>query len=320
MNEPIGSPPRRILFATDLSARCDRALDRSVALANAWRAELLVVHVLEQPEDLHDARLQQRLPSWRQPIDTATLVREQIRQDMLPATVNFGEVIEQGEPAHAILRTAQSYACELIVTGLARDETLGRFSVGGTVKRLLRRSDVPLLVVRGRARSHYQRIMVGTDFSDCSRHALQTALQLFPDQRLTVFHAYDAPHVRFAGNPGALQQAYGNMTAEVCDDFLQTSGIPVERRAAIDQLVEPGSPRRLIHQYARDRGVQLIVLGTHGRGALTELFIGSTTREILASLPCDALVVRGPKASVERAERVEEGTTEGRAGEHRRGV
>jgi len=294
MSEPVDSPPRRILFATDLSARCDRALDRSVALADAWRAELIVLHVVEQPLDVYGARWEQRLPSWRRPVDAVTLAREQIRQDMLPATVNFTTIIEQGEPADDILRTAQSNGCELIVTGLARDETLGRFTVGGTVERLLRRSNVVLLIVRARVREPYQRIMVATDFSDGSRQALRTALQLFPDQRLTVFHAYDTPFRSFTDDPGALQQAFGKMMAELCEDFLKSVDMPPERRAAIDRLVEPGSPRRLIHQYVRDRGVQLIVLGTRGHGALIELFVGSTTRGLLASLPCDALVVRGP--------------------------
>lgn len=43
MTEPswINGPPRRIILATDLSARCDRALDRAAALASAWQAELI---------------------------------------------------------------------------------------------------------------------------------------------------------------------------------------------------------------------------------------------------------------------------------------
>jgi nucleotide-binding universal stress UspA family protein len=40
------SPARRIVLATDLSCRCDRAVDRAVALADAWAAELLAVAVV----------------------------------------------------------------------------------------------------------------------------------------------------------------------------------------------------------------------------------------------------------------------------------
>lgn len=43
---------RKILLATDLSARSDRAMDRAVLLANEREAELLALHVLEPVEDL----------------------------------------------------------------------------------------------------------------------------------------------------------------------------------------------------------------------------------------------------------------------------
>jgi nucleotide-binding universal stress UspA family protein len=39
--------PKQVLLATDLSARCDRALDRAVQLTEAWQAELTAVNVLD---------------------------------------------------------------------------------------------------------------------------------------------------------------------------------------------------------------------------------------------------------------------------------
>ena len=38
------SVPKRLLLATDLSARCDRALDRAAQLAEAWQAEIVAVN------------------------------------------------------------------------------------------------------------------------------------------------------------------------------------------------------------------------------------------------------------------------------------
>jgi nucleotide-binding universal stress UspA family protein len=73
------------------------------------------------------------------------------------------------------------------------DETLGRFGLGSTFGRLLRRSIVPVLVVKQRARSACKNIVVATDLSDTSRRALQVAMALFPDRRLGVLNAYEAP-------------------------------------------------------------------------------------------------------------------------------
>lgn len=50
--------PKRILLATDLSARCDEALDRAVQLAAQCGATMHVLHVIEKHAKFH-------LPSWR---------------------------------------------------------------------------------------------------------------------------------------------------------------------------------------------------------------------------------------------------------------
>ncbi|MDP2247560.1 MAG: universal stress protein, partial [Nitrosomonadales bacterium] len=42
--------PKRLLLATDMSARCDRALDRAAQLATEWHAELLALNILESSQ------------------------------------------------------------------------------------------------------------------------------------------------------------------------------------------------------------------------------------------------------------------------------
>jgi hypothetical protein len=42
------NPPTRLTVATDMSARCDRALARTALLAGPWNAELRMVHVLSR--------------------------------------------------------------------------------------------------------------------------------------------------------------------------------------------------------------------------------------------------------------------------------
>ena len=86
-----------------------------------------------------------------------------------------------------------SFPCSLIVTGIARDETLGRLLLGTTVEKLARQARQPVLVVKTRPRKPYHDVLVATDFSPGSRQALRAALQLVPDANLTLFHAYDVP-------------------------------------------------------------------------------------------------------------------------------
>lgn len=87
MAEPgwASGTPRKIPLATGPGARCDRALDPAAALAEVWKAALLVVRALERPDDFYTTDLERRLPSWHQPPDATRVVEEQSRHEILQA-------------------------------------------------------------------------------------------------------------------------------------------------------------------------------------------------------------------------------------------
>jgi hypothetical protein len=107
----------------------------------AGRAHAL--HALEPVEDFYALSQERRLPSWRRPADVTRIAEDQLRNDMMAVPANVTVMVEEGKPIDVILRAAKALGCDLIVTGIARDETLGRFGLGTTVDLLLRRSKVP---------------------------------------------------------------------------------------------------------------------------------------------------------------------------------
>ena len=50
-----------------------------------------------------------------------------------------------------------------------------------------------------------------------------------------------------------------------------------------------------IVRYASTHGVDVIVLGTHGRGAMAQLFVGSVAERVVRTAPCPVLTVRHPE-------------------------
>ena len=291
---------RKVLLATDLSARCDRALDRAVALAGDTGAHLVILHVLEELEEssLTDGR--HLAPSWRAPPDAVEIAKARVREGLHS---DLGDAIEQatvlvleGEPADVIERVVASDSIDLIVTGIAREGIFASRPVilGRTVEKLLRRIGIPILIVRNRPRRPYRHILVTTDFSDASANALQVAVSLFPDQSLHLLHAFDVPR---PGNltdlPLQIESFKYTRDADLAG-FVTATILPEDARRRLVRLVEYGPPAQLVREYVRDRGADLVVLGTRGRGSMLEVLIGSTAKTILQSLPCDALVVRGP--------------------------
>jgi nucleotide-binding universal stress UspA family protein len=66
-------------------------------------------------------------------------------------------------------------------------------------------------------------------------------------------------------------------------------------------LLDYGAPEALLFDLVRDRNVDLVVLGTHGRTGLANVFLGSVARQIVPAMPCDTLVVRAPFSPCEAA-------------------
>jgi nucleotide-binding universal stress UspA family protein len=291
---------RRVLLATDLSARCDRALARAVAIAANTNAQLVILHVIEEFQESNLTYGGDPPPSWRAPPDAVAVAKLRIRQAI---EADVGDTVEQatvlireGEPAEVIERVATSEGIELIVTGIARE---GLFAsrpaiLGRTVEKLLRRMSVPILIVRDRPRATYRHILVTTDCSEPSAHALQVALHFFPLQTLHLLHAFQVPYSGTVPDPQRYAEGFRQTHAMDIASFLEAMVLPSDARQRLVTLVEPGLPAQLVHDYVRDRGADLVVLGTHGRGAVLEALLGSTAKSILLSLPCDALVARAP--------------------------
>jgi nucleotide-binding universal stress UspA family protein len=291
-------PPRKLLLATDLSARCDRALERAVSLASHWQAQLTVLHVFEETPDPIAVRGQRSGPSWRRPPDAAAIAKQRIRHglraDLGDAVEQASVIVEEGEPAEVIETISVREGSELIITGIARERPFAPHpvTVGKTVEQLLRRSPTAVLIVHNRVRAAYEHILVATDFSEASARALQAALLFFPSQPLRLLHAFDPPYASLVPDPASFDKGVSEKLTNDLESFLVSSGVSSEDRRRLDPFVERGPPENLVRAYVNDRSADLVVLGTHGRRAMLEVLIGSTAKSILSALPCDALVVR----------------------------
>lgn len=284
----------RLLLATDLSARGDRALDRAAVLARQWDADLVVFHVL-QPDPMRAANArEQDAPSWRRPPDPRRAAEDRIRQDLMEETISYSVIVEEGDVVDAILKAVEREACDLIVLGTARDETLGRMMLGNTVDHLVRRAPVSVLVVKSRPRGAYKHLLVGTDFTDESRHGLEVAAKAFPDAVITLMHAFQLPY-RSLLSDTALGREFSSMEMGEMKTFLDAAALSDEARSRVHPIIEHGPPDLTFRTFVEERGADLTVIGAFGRGLMFHVLIGGNAQRIVDATPGDVLVVRAPR-------------------------
>ncbi|MDQ7095252.1 universal stress protein [Desulfosporosinus sp. PR] len=141
----------------------------------------------------------------------------------------------------------------------------------------------------------FKKILVPTDASEFSRRALKAAIDLAQ----TVQAEIELLHVSYT------PQAFWGYTISygitVTQDQLDQSGeLALEATLAgvdsakvlINQKVESGHPVTVILDEIKKEGIDLIVMGSHGYGAITGSVLGSVSQRVLQRASCPVLIIK----------------------------
>lgn len=70
---------------------------------------------------------------------------------------------------------------------------------------------------------------------------------------------------------------------------------PANPKIPVHHVLLEGDPATEIVRYTADAGIDLIVMGTHGRSGLERLLVGSVTERVMREAPCSVMAVKLPK-------------------------
>ncbi len=292
---------RVICAATDFSTPARRAVARAVLLAEAHRARLVVFNALDIPADGLEAM-------GASPSELARHFRGQLRREVVRASREGGRRrVESdfrfGKPFVEIVRAAREAGSELIVLGAHGERGVRESLLGTTAEKVIRKSELPVLVVKRPPRREYVRVLVALDFSEYSRKALELALRVAPGACLHLLHAYGSlsqMRLAQAGLGGILRTADAAAAREqlervraAMDEFLAR----IDLRGHEPRIhLEEGSPETRLPEAVKAVRPGLLVVGTHGRTGLAHAMLGSVAETAIREAPSDVLVARAGRA------------------------
>jgi universal stress protein E len=280
---------RRLLAATDLSSRSDRAVRRAGMMARQLGAELLVLHVVDEDQPAALAEAQRR--------QTTAFLEEQVRGLPELSDIRPQVLVEAGDAFEGILRVAEDHAVALVVMGAHRKRLLRDIFVGTTVERVMRLGHRPVLMVNRDLTGPYRRILAPVDLSEASARALQAskALGLLEGAVLTVLHAF----LPFATG----MMAYAGIDQDRIKEHAAQAAVEAGEHLALflrkidldgvdyETALEEGAPFEAIERVSEAYQPELIVIGTRGHTGLKKALLGSVADQVLRELDCDVLAV-----------------------------
>lgn len=304
---------QNIVVAVDFSPTSRRALGAALALADANRAHLTVLHVLRsdwryelasvRQADLELIDAEQQLKAWISELDSARLT---------PDNKIDSKLVKHGPIAPAILSSAGELGADLLVMGTHGRGGLSKFVIGSISEELLRIATFPVMTVGPKAEmpmpaaGQPHAILFATDFGRGSKRALPFVLKLIQAQNAKLILLHMLPPMPLTS---ASLSAYAPASA-AADEFDQWSGSM--RGRALQQLKESLPPDAgLEHEpeymvgtdflpegvlaAAAKFKVDLIVMGANATASVKVAahVPWTAVHEVLVHAPCPVLTFAG---------------------------
>lgn len=299
----------RILLAVDFSPASRKAFEAARALAKDLDAGIVLVHVTPKVLRKDPDPSGKRGPYLTPPeaaLKDATRLSSQWAEELRRDDVFVKALNPVGIPAKAIVDLAAKHGCSAIVLSTLGRSALKSMIVGSVAREVIRTSPLPVLAVPARkpkapkgqnAAKPAKAILAAIDFSPESELAFEAALGLAHDLKAVV----RALHVVSLNMPVAPFPLGAEYDVEVMEaeeeasfeELAQMASKARRQKVGVVPAVQVGHPATAILTEARATGATLIVMGTHGKSASRQFFLGSVAQAVVQAADRPVLIVPG---------------------------
>lgn len=193
-------------------------------------------------------------------------LQQLIQQDFLEG-ITIQPILQLHHTLNGILETRQRENCDLIVMGSQGATGLQEMIIGSNTEKVVRRSHVPVLVIKEHiAHFKVENMVFGIDFTESSREVLAQVIHFSKTLRTKLHLVY-------------IHTGTDKEMHEVENDHMEfLKGLDLE---AIDShIFQASSVEKGILQFAGKLNADLVGMATHGRKGLSHFFNGSLTEDI----------------------------------------
>ena len=295
----------RLLVPTDGSDAATAALEHALDVAAGRDA---IVHVL----NVADTKQPSLTRLGTEVVDALEAEGNEVVSEAAELAADRGVPasthVVQGDPRETIVEFAAAgdpddeesdRAFDLVVMGAHGRRGLSEYVLGSVTDYVVNRSEVPVLTVRAaedaRATYPYRDVLVPTDGSEHARAAVELGASI-AERCGGTLHLLTVMD-EFAELPGAESSDIPSGVEEDLRELLEEDAAVAERAGVDDVVTEiaVGTVPREVLDYADAEGIDLVVMGTHGRTGLDRHLLGSFTERVMRTSPVPVLTTCRPE-------------------------
>lgn len=282
--------PKPIVVGVDDSPEARRALALAWKIAEAAHAPLVLVHAVPDlwlATGLGDTPAV--LPEVQEALTHASRTQiERVIDEVLPRSAPRRLEVRTGPAAFAIAEVARKQRAELVVLGGRQHGAFARGLGRSTAHDLVRTIDVPVLVA-GHAVGAVTRVLVAVDLSSAAIPTIKAAERFAKllGARLRIVHVVEPFPLAYLPLDALDQVEFERRSRESFERLMA----PLAATVPEEQVVRTGRPVETIVEESVVWHADLVVVGSHGKGWVDRLLVGSTTEQLLNALPGSVVVI-----------------------------
>jgi len=215
-------------------------------------------------------------------------------------------VVRIGVAAEELSKESIEGQYDLLMIGMRSKQRASSILFGSTAIKLMRHSPSPVWVVKPAEIRVIRDVAIATDLSPAALPAFHLAVTVARaiQARLHVLHAVNLIDLRYLAMAGMTEAELDQFEEtlrksaddQVRDQLHQTDFRTLPHGVKIEHL--NGAADVAITQFITNQGIDLLVMGTHGRTGMSGLYLGNTAERILPALQASLLAVKPAQFSV----------------------
>jgi nucleotide-binding universal stress UspA family protein len=284
----------KLLLSTDGSEFSEGAIREAIQLAKICSSKLIVLSIIETNQEFEVLAPQIVEKEEEQTRDRL----EQVKSKAAKEGVECEIVARHSEsPFQAIVEEAEKNKADMIIMGRRGRTGLRRLLMGSVTAKVIGHAPCDVLVVPRAAEIRYQKIMVATDGSKYSVAAAAEAVGIAKRCKASLYVVSVVPSETASPFDIVHSEMQHEMIAQ--NEFRQGEKnvndllvIAKQEGVKAEGLIVEGRPYEAIVENAREKGVDLIVMGSHGRTGLERLLMGSVTERVVGHADCSVLIAK----------------------------